>query len=75
MFEVKHEDDAWELGVLLARGFVSGSTEELGVPEPLEKFFFAGCHDHHALSDERVENIAMGWGLPAPDRELRLENN
>jgi len=75
MFKIKHEDDAWELGVLFARGWVSSTAEELNVPEPLEKFFFAGCHDHHNLSDERVENIAMGWGLPAPDRELRLENN
>ena len=75
MFDVENEDDAWELGVLFARSFVSGTAEQLGVPEPLEKFFFAGCHDHRNLADERVETIAMSWGLPAPDRELRLENN
>tara|TARA_A100001011_G_C13601734_1_gene552360 strand:- start:91 stop:300 length:210 start_codon:yes stop_codon:yes gene_type:complete len=66
MFDVEHEDDAWELGVLKARGFFdspngSKSAEELGVPSTLVEFFEAGLHDHHALSEERVFKFACQW--------------
>lgn len=76
MFEVRHEDDAWELGVLKACGFFdspngSQSAPELGVPNGLVKFFDAGRADHNNLSDLRVESLALGWGLPLPDKLLR----
>ena len=66
MFEVQHEDDACELGVLKARGFFdspagSQSAKELGVPAGLVEFFDAGLHDHQALSDERVFKFATQW--------------
>ena len=78
MFVVKHADDAWEVGVLKARGVFdspngSMTAEELGVPATLLESFEAGMQDHHVLSDERVELIAMAHGLPAPHRELREE--
>jgi len=76
MFEVEHEDDAWELGVLKAHGFFdspngSQSAEELGVPSNLVEFFDAGCSDHNNLSDLRVESLALSWGLPLPDKLWR----
>lgn len=69
MFDVQHEDDAWELGVLFVNDFIHGSGPELGVPEHLQKFFNAGCSDARNLSDLRVEQIAMSWGLPVPDKQ------
>ena len=63
MFEVQHEDDAWDLGVLFVNDFVDGSGSELGVPEHLQKFFAAGCHDARNLSEERVQQLAMRWGV------------
>jgi len=63
MFEVRHEDDAWDLGVLFVNDFVDGSGPELGVPAHLQQFFNAGCSDASALSEERVEILAMRWGV------------
>ena len=68
MFEVEHIDDAWELGVLKARGFFdspngSKSAEELGVPASFIEFFNAGLSDHRALGDERVNTFAAQWGV------------
>ena len=63
MFEVQHEDDAWELGVLFVNDFIDGSGPELGVPECLQKFFNAGCHDARNLSEERVFKFAVQWGV------------
>jgi len=68
VFEVQHEDDAWEIGVLKARGFFdspvgSQSAESLGVPDSLVEFFDAGLHDHRALSDNRVDILACQWGV------------
>ena len=68
MFEVQHEDDAWELGVLTTGGFFdspngSQSAKELGVPANLVEFFHAGRHDHHALSQERINVLAIQWGV------------
>ena len=63
MFEVRHEDDAWELGVLFVNDFVHGSGPELGVPEHLQKFFNAGCSDASNLSDARVDQLASQWGV------------
>ena len=63
MFEVMHEDDAWDLGVLFVNDFVDGSGPELGVPEHLQQFFNAGCSDASNLSEERVEILALRWGV------------
>jgi len=68
MFDVKHEDDAWELGVLKACGFFdspggSQSAEALGVPADLASFFNAGMHDHKNLADVRIEQFANQWGV------------
>ncbi len=68
MFEVQHLDDAWELGVLKARGFFdspngSKSAKELGVPDSLVEFFNAGLKDHQALEDDRVNIFAAQWGV------------
>jgi len=63
MFEVRHEDDAWELGVLFVHDFVDGSGPELGVPEHLQRFFNAGCSDASNLSDARVDQLASQWGV------------
>ena len=63
MFEVRHEDDAWELGVLFVHDFVDGSGPELGVPENLQRFFNAGCSDASNLSDARVDQLASQWGV------------
>ncbi len=63
MFEVRHEDDAWELGVLFVNDFIDGSGPELGVPEHLQKFFNAGCSDASNLSEERVFKFACQWGV------------
>ena len=58
MFEVRHEDDAWELGVLYVNDFIDGSGRELGVPDHLQKFFNAGCSDASNLTEERVFQLA-----------------
>ena len=68
MFDVQHEDDAWELGTLKACGFFdspsgSRSAKELGVPDNLVEFFNAGCSDASNLSDERVFKFACQWGV------------
>ena len=63
MFEVRHEDDAWELGVLFVHDFVDGSGPELGVPEHLQRCFNAGCSDASNLSDSRVDQLANQWGV------------
>jgi len=63
MFDVQHEDDAWELGVLFVNDFIHGSGPELGVPERLQKFFNAGCSDASNLSEERVFKLACQWGV------------
>ena len=63
MFEVRHEDDAWDLGVLFTAGHVRGSTAELGVPVELVEFFAMGQHDHAALSESRVEQLACQWDV------------
>ena len=44
MFDVEHEDDAWELGVLKACGFFDSpsgslSAKDLGVSASLVEFF------------------------------------
>ena len=61
MFEVMHEDDAWDVGALRAAGLVEGSAEELGVPGEFVEYFEAGQHDHAALSDSRVDQLASRW--------------
>ncbi len=68
MFEVQHEDDAWDLGVLMADGYFdspagSQSPEELGIPANLVEFFRAGLHDYRALSSDRVDILAIQWGV------------
>ena len=63
MFEVKHEDDAWELGVLFVNDFIDGSGPELGVPAELQKFFNAGCSDASNLAPERVFQLACRWDV------------
>ena len=63
MFDVEHEDDAWELGVLFVNDFVDGSGPELGVPAHLQAFFNAGCSDARNLSRERVFQFAFKWGV------------
>ena len=63
MFDVEHEDDAWELGVLFVNDFVDGSSPELGVPAHLQEFFNAGCSDARNLSEERVFQFACQWGV------------
>lgn len=63
MFDVEHEDDAWELGVLFANNFVGGSGPELGVPAHLQEFFNAGCSDARNLSEQRVFQFACQWGV------------
>ena len=63
MFEVRHEDDAWELGVLFVNDFIQGSGPELGVPEHLLQFFSAGTSDASNLSDDRVDQLASQWGV------------
>ncbi len=64
MFEVQHEDDAWDLGVLVKAGLLwDVSPADLGVPEHLAEFFVAGKHDHAALSEVRVEQLASQWGV------------
>ncbi len=63
MFEVRHKDDAWDLGVLHTAGHVEGSAEELGVRAHLVEFFEAGQHDHAALSEARVGVLAARWGV------------
>ena len=61
MFEVVHEDDAWDVGVLWGAGLVEGSASELGVPQELEEFFEFGQHDGASLSDARIAQLAMRW--------------
>ncbi len=61
MFDVQHEDDAWDVGVLWGAGLVEGSASELGVPEELEEFFEFGQHDGANLSDARVAQLAQRW--------------
>ena len=63
MFDVQHEDDAWEIGVLFVNDFVDGSGSELGVPANLQEFFNAGCSDASNLSEERVFQLASQWGV------------
>ena len=63
MFDVEHEDDAWELGVLSVNKFVVGTGPELGVPAHLQEFFNAGCSDARNLSEERVFQFACQWGV------------
>ncbi len=63
MFDVEHEDDAWELGVLFVNDFVDVSGPELGVPAHLQAFFNAGCSDARNLSEERVFQFACQWGV------------
>lgn len=68
MFEVQHEDDAWDLGVLKACGFFdspagSQSAADLGVPVHLVEFFVAGQHDSAALSASRVTQLACRWDV------------
>ena len=63
MFDVEHEDDAWDLGVLYDHDFNDGSAAELGVPDHLLEFFRAGCSDASALSAERIEQLACRWGI------------
>ena len=61
MFEVRHADDAWELGVLHTASRGEGTATELGVHAELVEFFEAGQHDHAALSEARVEGLAARW--------------
>ena len=61
MFDVQHEDDAWDVGALWGAGFVEGSASELGVPQELEEFFEFGQHDGAALSDARLARLAAQW--------------
>ena len=66
MFDVEHEDDAWELGVLKACGFFDSpsgslSAKDLGVSASLVEFFEAGCSDARNLSDVRVFKFACQW--------------
>jgi len=63
MFEVRHADDAWDLGVLFTAGHVEGTATELGVHAELVEFFEAGQHDHAALSEARVEQLACRWDV------------
>ena len=63
MFEVLHEDDAWDVGVLHKAGLVEGSAEELGVSSELVSHFEHGRHDHRNLSESQVVRLAMRWGL------------
>jgi hypothetical protein len=63
MFEVLHEDDAWDVGVLHKAGLVEGSAEELGVPSELVSHFEHGQHDHRNLSEAQVTRLALRWGL------------
>ena len=61
MFEVRHEDDAWDLGVLHTAGRVEGTAAELGVPAELVEVFEHGQHDHAVLSEARVGVLAARW--------------
>ena len=61
MFDVQHEDDAWDVGVLWGAGLVEGSASELGVPQELEEFFEFGQDDGAGLSDARVSQLAQRW--------------
>lgn len=61
MFDVQHEDDAWDVGVLWGAGLIEGSASELGVPQELEEFFEFGQHDGASLSDARVSQLALRW--------------
>ena len=65
MFDVEHEDDAWEIGVLNARFFFGDlkDAQELGVGFDLRHAFQAGMHDHCNLTDERVLHFADQWGV------------
>ena len=65
MFEVRHEDDAWEIGVLNARFFFGDlkDAQELGVGFDLRSAFQAGMHDHCNLTAERVQHFADQWGV------------
>ena len=63
MFEVRHEDDAWDLGVLHTAGHVEGCPLLLGVPTHLVESFEHGQHDHAALSEARVDVLAAMWGV------------
>ena len=64
MFDVQHEDDAWELGVLSAAGFIDGTFPDLvGIPDHLREFFNAGRSDASNLSKERVEKFAIQWDV------------
>tara|TARA_B100000700_G_scaffold209228_1_gene230002 strand:+ start:361 stop:570 length:210 start_codon:yes stop_codon:yes gene_type:complete len=65
MFEVEHEDDAWELGVLNARFFFGDlqAAQTLGVGYDLRHAFQAGMHDHCNLTEERILKFACAWGV------------
>jgi len=63
MFEVLNEDDAWDLGVLRARGLVEGSAKELGVPIEFFDHFAAGQKDHAALAEPRVKKLQYRWDI------------
>lgn len=63
-FNVRHEDDAWELGVCHAAGELEGTAESLGVPAHLVEFFEAGKADHKNLSQDRIDQFVCQWGNP-----------
>lgn len=61
MFEIMHEDDAWDVGVLSGAGLIEGSASELGIPEELVEFFEHGQHDGANLPESRVHVLAARW--------------
>ena len=63
MFEVRHADDAWELGVLFAAGFIDGCFTVIGIPDHLQEIFNAGRSDAGNLSEERIEKFANEWDV------------
>ena len=64
MFEVRHADDAWELGVLCAAGFIDGTfPDHIGIPDHLKEIFNAGRSDASNLSKERIDKFANEWDV------------
>ena len=65
MFDVQHEDDAWDVGVLWGAGLIDGSASELGIPQELEEFFEYGQHDGANVPESRVLVLAARWQVDA----------
>ena len=59
VFEVRHKDDAWELGVLHAAGF----KVDVVLKDQLLKAYETGRHDSKVVAGNRIEKFAALWGV------------